>query len=90
LFKLLADMEAWIGGTARDMGRKDDDEGLVESQSVNAGGPIDAAVPEHEPPTPDATPQETHGPDGTTGDEMVGLPDQKPGYPGQQRSVETG
>jgi hypothetical protein len=27
---------------------------------------------------------------GALSDEMVGLPEQRPGYPGQQRSVDTG
>jgi hypothetical protein len=67
------------------MGRKDD-ETLIEGQGVNASD----SVPEQEPATPDTAPQDTRGPDGTAGDEMVGLPDQKPGYPGQQRSVDTG
>jgi hypothetical protein len=69
---------------------REEDETLIEGQGVNAGEPVDEPVPEEEPPTPDATRQDTHGPDGTAGEEMVGLPDQKPGYPGQQRSVDTG
>lgn len=71
------------------MGRKED-ETLIEGQGVNAGESIDEPVPEEEAPAPDAAPQDSRGPDGTAGDEMVGLPEQKPGYPGQQRSVDTG
>ena len=71
------------------MGREED-ETLIEGQGVNAGEPIDEPAPEQEPPAPHAEPQDDRGPDGTSGDEMVGLPEQKPGYPGQQRSVDTG
>lgn len=66
-----------------------DDETLVETQGVNAGQPADEPMPEEEPPAPDAARPDRHGPDGRSDDEMVGLPDQKPGSPGQQRSVDT-
>jgi|tagenome__1003787_1003787.scaffolds.fasta_scaffold20895703_3 hypothetical protein len=67
---------------------------LIEPQGVNAGPAIDAEtswVPSTEPPdiehVPPPTPYELNlrGPE-----EMVGLPGQRPGYPGQQRSIETG
>lgn len=66
------------------MGRKENsDETLVETQGVNAAE--EPAAPRErsdgEPPS--------DAPDASTSDEMVGLPDQRPGYPGQQRSVDT-
>jgi hypothetical protein len=78
----------------------DRDEGLVEAQGLNVGPPVDEEVspgpdedPRDEPrngsrdagPTP---PDELAVP-GALSDEMVGLPEQKPGYPGQQRSMDT-
>jgi hypothetical protein len=67
---------------------------LIEPQGVNAGAPIDAehaGVPRKDPPDAKRpsppTPQELSA---LLPDEMVGLPEQKPGYPGQQRSIETG
>lgn len=60
---------------------------LIESQGVNAGEAIDAKIV-----APPATSGAVPLPPGAVGyvrDEMVGLPGQLPGYPGQQRSVET-
>jgi hypothetical protein len=76
------------------MGRKeqpDAAEGLVEPQGVNAGPPVDAEIP----PGSDEDPSEHRRPpdqltvSGSVSDEMVGLPEQRPGYPGQQRSMDT-
>lgn len=39
--------------------------------------------------TEDLAPPETHLPTGSISEEMVGLPEQIPGYPGQQRSIDT-
>ncbi|MFC9970201.1 hypothetical protein ACFVH6_04785 [Spirillospora sp. NPDC127200] len=61
---------------------------LIEPQGVNAGGPVDADIdppPAPEPPEPPDRPATA----GTLYDEQVGLPGQKPGYPGQQNSVDT-
>lgn len=63
---------------------------LIESQGVNAGAAIDAdssGVPHTSaapvrPPTPQRL--------SALPEERVGLPEQLPGYPGQQRSIETG
>jgi hypothetical protein len=67
---------------------------LIEPQGVNAGPAIDAEaswVPLTDPPdtehVPPPTPYEL---DRLRPDEMVGLPEQRPGYPGQQRSIDTG
>jgi hypothetical protein len=63
---------------------------LIEPQGVNAGAAIDAEatlMPRTTPPDTDHMPPpqlSRLGPD-----EMVGLPEQRPGYPGQQRSVDT-
>jgi hypothetical protein len=73
-----------------------DGEDLVESQGVNAGPPVD----EEPPPAPetgsgdagrhdDERPPGEHDLDSGRNEEMVGLPEQRPGYPGQQRSVDT-
>ncbi len=61
---------------------------------MNAGPPIDAeavAMPVAMPDeaTEDLAPPETHLPTGSISEEMVGLPEQIPGYPGQQRSIDT-
>jgi hypothetical protein len=81
------------------MSRKDKrpgrDDTLVETQGVNAGDPVDE--PEEAPAKGEErgeadhspSPPETRRPSGMTSDEMVGLPEQRPGYPGQQRSVDT-
>jgi hypothetical protein len=71
--------------------RSDDQEDLVESQGVNAGPPPDEDPP---PASKDDHPETGGSPDerdmdAGRNDEMVGLPEQKPGYPGQQRSVDT-
>ena len=71
---------------------QDDWEGtLIEPQGVNAGGPIDERP---DPPAGGAeedrpVPPDTSVPSGATSEEMVGLPEQIPGYPGQQRSIDT-
>ncbi|MCW2898918.1 MAG: hypothetical protein JWO67_1183 [Streptosporangiaceae bacterium] len=64
-------------------------ESLVEPQGVNAGPAIDEDVvppADEDPPAhiPDELPRTE-----TLSGEAVGLPGQKPGYPGQQRSVDT-
>ena len=69
----------------------DIEQGLAEPQGVNAGPPVDAEVP----PSPDEGPDEAGGPpdqltaSGAASDERVGLPEQRPGYPGQQGSMDT-
>jgi hypothetical protein len=62
-----------------------DDETLVEPQGVNAADDTPEEEERREP-----RPPRTTGPDASTSDEMVGAPGQRPGYPGQQRSVDTG
>jgi hypothetical protein len=68
------------------------EETLVESQGVNAGPPVDEEVAPatggdpHEGGSP--LPDELPVSEALSG-EAVGLPGQKPGYPGQQRSVDT-
>jgi hypothetical protein len=66
---------------------------LIEPQGVNARAAIDA----DSSGVPPAAPSDGHVPAPTPyqlselrPDEMVGLPEQIPGYPGQQRSIETG
>jgi hypothetical protein len=69
--------------------RSDDQDNLVESQGVNAGPPPDTPPPPRDDhPDTELSPDEREMDGGRT-DEMVGLPEQKPGYPGQQRSVDT-
>jgi hypothetical protein len=75
-------------------GQADFEGTLIESQGVNAGAAIDAdssGVPLTAPsaghPVPAPTPYELSG---LRPEKMVGLPEQLPGYPGQQRSIETG
>jgi hypothetical protein len=73
---------------------QDDFQGtLVEPQGVNAETALDAEAREPDddppgegivPPPPTSRQLDERGPD-----EMVGLPEQIPGYPGQQRSVDT-
>jgi hypothetical protein len=64
---------------------------LIEPQGVNAGAAIDAdtsGVPHTiAAPVPPPTPQRLSE---LLPEEMVGLPEQRPGFPGQQRSIETG
>jgi hypothetical protein len=64
---------------------------LIEPQGVNAGSAIDAeATPEPREDPSDAVPAPTpYELSQRLPDEMVGLPEQKPGYPGQQRSMDT-
>ncbi|SEG30609.1 hypothetical protein SAMN04489712_104316 [Thermomonospora echinospora] len=72
--------------------RQQADHGLVEEQGVNAGPAID------EEPGPAPAGADREGPEppdepgaGTAlSEEMAGLPEQRPGYPGQQNSVDTG
>jgi hypothetical protein len=81
------------------MSRKDKrpghDDTLVETQGVNAGDPVDEPeeAPDREEGRGEAdhspSPRRTGRPSGMTSDEMVGLPEERPGYPGQQRSVDT-
>lgn len=65
----------------------DHEEGLIESQGVNAVSLVGAGPA---PMTVGARPK-AHDPlpSGVLSDELVGLPEQLPGYPGQQRSIET-
>jgi hypothetical protein len=74
---------------------QDDFQGtLVEPQGVNAetaGDAEPAREPHDDPPgeglvPPPPTSRQLNE---TAQDEMVGLPEQIPGYPGQQRSVDT-
>lgn len=70
---------------------QDSDDWLVETQGVNAGGAVDKPIGEGPCDTADpilGPPDKPFKP-GTHDDEMVGLPEQKPGYPGQQRSIDT-
>ncbi|MBA9001390.1 MULTISPECIES: hypothetical protein [Thermomonospora] len=62
---------------------------LVESQGVNAGPPIDKEPDPHPDPAPAPDPPDEPEVGAALSDEMAGLPDQRPGYPGQQRSVDT-
>ncbi|MFB4312488.1 hypothetical protein [Actinomadura sp. 21ATH] len=77
------------------MARRHEDETddlLTEPQGVNAGGPIDAPLSEAAKviaPDPVEGPPDTPFRPGSHDDEMAGLPEQKPGYPGQQRSIDT-
>jgi hypothetical protein len=74
------------------IGQADFEGTLIESQGVNAGDAIDAVetlvprTPEGADRLPPPTPRELSE---SRPDEMVGLPDQRPGYPGQQRSMDT-
>jgi hypothetical protein len=62
---------------------------LIEPQGVNAGDAIDTVPAPQEKPA-GGTPPRPPCPGDLLPEEMVGLPEQRPGYPGQQRSVETG
>ncbi|POM24704.1 hypothetical protein BTM25_33380 [Actinomadura rubteroloni] len=64
-------------------------DGLIETQGINAGPPIDAPPPPAAAPEPAEEPPEHPATAGDLYDERVGLPGQKPGYPGQQNSIET-
>jgi hypothetical protein len=64
-------------------------EGLVEQQGVNAGGPVDEEPGPHDAPAAPAPPGTTGPPSAELPEEMVGVPTQRPGLPGQQRSVDT-
>jgi hypothetical protein len=74
------------------IGQADFEGTLIESQGVNAGDAIDAvetSVPRTQAGAdrrPPPTPRELSE---SLPDEMVGLPGQRPGYPGQQRSMDT-
>ncbi len=60
------------------------DRSLVEPQGVNSEDDETG-----EAKATRASPPEEHSQSGNLSDERVGLPDQEPGYPGQQGSVET-
>jgi hypothetical protein len=69
----------------------EDPPNLVETQGVNAGRPVDAeprptdprnSAPAEEPPDEPDVP-------GNLTDEMAGVPQERSGYPGQHRSVDT-
>ena len=71
------------------IGQKDFEGTLIEPQGVNAGAAIDAVetlVPHTKVLADPQQPQAS----AALPDEMVGLPQQLPGYPGQQRSIDTG
>ena len=74
------------------IGQADFEGTLIESQGVNAGDAIDAVetsvprTPAEADRLPPPTPRELSE---SLPDEMVGLPEQRPGYPGQQRSMDT-
>jgi hypothetical protein len=75
-----------------DRERHADDQNLIEQQGVNAGSAVDA---DDDARRDERTRPEAVAPDSvdllaTEPDERVGLPEQRPGQPGQQRSVETG
>ena len=63
----------------------DKNENLIEPQGVNSEDDETGEDKETSAPPPKERSQS-----GALSDEMVGLPDQKPGYPGQQGSAETG
>lgn len=65
---------------------------LIEPQGVNAGARIDAEcnwVPRKTPPRRPRPPT-PYQLSQLRPERMVGLPEQLPGFPGQQRSIETG
>lgn len=75
-------------------GQEEFEGNLIEPQGVNAGGAIDAdptSVPYQSPSDAGLVPPPptAHQLSELAPDEMVGLPEQLPGYPGQQRSVDT-
>ncbi|WP_018655452.1 hypothetical protein [Actinomadura flavalba] len=65
------------------------DQGLIESQGINAGGPIGTPLATPAPHAPTPPPPDRAISAGELYDEQVGLPGQLPGHPGQQRSLET-
>jgi hypothetical protein len=65
----------------------DHEEGLIESQGVNAFSLVGSG-PTQVIGKMVAQPNDLR-PSGIRSDRLVGLPEQLPGYPGQQRSVET-
>jgi hypothetical protein len=70
--------------------RPDRESSLVEGQGVNAGGAVDQEVPARpRGRTSVGPPPDERVPDRSLPEEMVGVPEQKFGYPGQQRSVDT-
>jgi hypothetical protein len=72
--------------------QQDKDQGLVESQGVNAGLPADEEIPtrrDHDAVTSSPSPPDQLGLQAAEPEERVGLPEQRPGYPGQQNAVET-
>jgi hypothetical protein len=70
--------------------RPDREKTLVEGQGVNAGAPVDQKGPARpRERTSAGPPPDERVPDKSLPEEMVGVPEQKHGYPGQQRSVDT-
>ncbi|GAA0322804.1 hypothetical protein NE235_04645 [Actinoallomurus spadix] len=66
------------------------DQDLVEEQGVNASpGADEEPLPAHDGTPAEGTPPEPVDLLATEPDRRVGLPEQRPGYPGQQRSIET-
>lgn len=62
---------------------------LVEDQGVNAAPEEDIGTGRDDDPRTTAVPPEPVDLMETESDRRVGLPEQRPGYPGQQRSVDT-
>jgi hypothetical protein len=72
--------------------QQDKDQGLVESQGVNAGLPVDKEIPTrrgHDAAASSPSPPDGLGLQAAEPDERVGVPEQRSGYPGQQKSVDT-
>lgn len=71
--------------------RHSTDQDLVEEQGVNASPDTgeETSAARHEDPQAEGAPPEPVDLLATGPDRRVGLPEQRPGYPGQQRSVET-
>jgi hypothetical protein len=71
--------------------RQGSEEDLVEDQGVNAGPPIDedADVPRDGGTPGGAVPPDPVDLLNQEPDRRVGLPEQLPGLPGQQRSIDT-
>ena len=65
-------------GSAPDRGHHDDRDAEGDTDDTAAAGDPAAGPPGQWP-----------GVSGTLSDEMAGLPEQRPGHPGQQRSVDT-
>ncbi|GAB2807376.1 hypothetical protein GCM10027176_10580 [Actinoallomurus bryophytorum] len=70
-------------------GQADFQDSLIEPQGVNAGAAVDAETSHEDPPEKGPVPPTTRELNEARPDEMVGLPEQIPGYPGQQRSMDT-